>query len=164
MRRLSSRFAAPTYTHYGYDAVWAWARALDAAIRRGDERALLGGRRGGFTDPDKSDLWWHLRNLTFGVAAPSHSQAMGSRGDTGSRCQQLSPDGNGGWTVVAIFMACASILRVPHVAVLLCWPSHTAAEAMPSALGLLMRVTGADGRALDASGGGHLRGRSRCST
>ena len=153
-----SRFASPdAYTHYGYDAVWAWARALDAAIRRGDERALLGGGRGGFADPDKSDLWWHLRNLTFeGV---SGTVAFASNGDRAADTVTLDvgnmqPDGSGGWTMrpVAIFdgvslnFTCAS-----------CGPHYFAGRrtepprAVPPALGLLMRVTGDDGQALDAS-------------
>ena len=61
------------HTHWGYDATWAWARALDSVITRGGTIDALFDNRGGARDESKPAHSVRDRHLDVRSAAMARS-------------------------------------------------------------------------------------------
>lgn len=145
-RRFQATYPETPYilhTHWAYDAVYTWARALDAAIR---SNTPLYSSQGGANDPARSDLWWHLRNQSFdGVSGRVEFDAVGDR--SGATVQfvvgNVQPTaGSGMWSVRHVGTYSGSLAF--HAPVYFQGGRSTPPRATPAALALLMPDLDAD--------------------
>ena len=142
------------HVHWAYDVVWAWARALDAAIQR-DGGASLYDPNNGSDDPSRMGLWWQLRNLSFdGVSGPVAFDMNGDRRvDTVTfEVDNMQPadDYDGGWVMRAVGTYSGGVLHF-HAPYRFAGGRSTPPRSLKPVVALLMPITDGAGTPLSAS-------------
>ena len=94
-----------THTHWAYDAMWVYARGLDAAIRSGADvyRAASDGEADGVDAANASSLWQLLRNVSFdGTSGAVGFDSVGDRATADLELLNVQPAAGGLWRPVAV--------------------------------------------------------------